>query len=94
MRYTILLVHDPEGGYVVRVPALRGCVTEGDSLPEALENAREAIAVYLESCALEGIPAPPDRPVIELYDDEEEAWAMRLTLQGEEVEAVAQTATG
>ena len=38
-RYTVLLQPDPEeGGYTVTVPALPGCVTEGDTLEEALEN--------------------------------------------------------
>ena len=82
MRYTVLLVHQPEGGYVVRVPALRGCVTEGDSLPEALENAREAITAYLGSLAKEGQPSPQDQPVATLYDDEEEALVLRLNVEG------------
>ena len=87
MRYTVLLAHAPEGGYVVRVPALRGCVTVGDNLADALENAREAILAYLESLAMDGTAPPEDRAVVELYDDEEEAWVLRLTVG--EVRAVA-----
>ena len=87
MKYTVLLLREPEGGYVVRVPALQGCVTEGDNLPEALENAKEAILAYLESLSLDGLPAPEDKSVIELYEDEDEAWVVRLTV--EEVAAVA-----
>jgi antitoxin HicB len=87
MKYTVLLVREPEGGYVVRVPALRGCVTEGDSLPEALENAREAIGLYLESLAEDGEAAPQDQPVITLYDHEEEALVVRLGV--EEVAPIA-----
>ncbi len=83
MRYTVLLVRDRDGGYVVRVPALPGCVTEGDDLPTSLDNAREAILAYVESLELEGLPAPEDRPVIELYDDEDEAWAIRVTVKEE-----------
>lgn len=37
-----------EGGYTVYVPALPGCISEGDSREEALKNIREAIALYLE----------------------------------------------
>jgi predicted RNase H-like HicB family nuclease len=37
-----------EGGYTVYVPSLPGCVSEGDTLDEARENIREAIALYLE----------------------------------------------
>lgn len=43
------LVFEPseEGGYTVYVPALPGCSSEGDTLEEARENIREAIALYL-----------------------------------------------
>jgi len=37
-----------EGGYTVYVPALPGCVSEGDTLDEARRNIREAIELYLE----------------------------------------------
>ena len=37
-----------EGGYTVYVPALPGCISEGDSKKEALKNIREAIELYLE----------------------------------------------
>jgi antitoxin HicB len=33
----------------IRLPALPGCVTEGDTYEEALQNAKEAIAGYLEA---------------------------------------------
>jgi len=47
--FAVVLTPDPDdGGYVVTVPALPGCVTEGDTYEEALQNAREAIALYLE----------------------------------------------
>ncbi|MDO8669818.1 MAG: type II toxin-antitoxin system HicB family antitoxin [Dehalococcoidia bacterium] len=44
-RYTLLLIPDPEeGGYTATVPALLpGCITEGDTSEETLENARDAI---------------------------------------------------
>jgi predicted RNase H-like HicB family nuclease len=48
-RYAILLTPDLEsGGYTVTVPALPGCITHGDTVEEALEMARDAIACYLE----------------------------------------------
>ena len=53
--YTVILDRDPEeGGYTVTVPALPGCVTEGDTVEESLAMAREAIAGYLESLAMVG----------------------------------------
>ena len=87
MVYTVVLVRDAGGGYTVRVPALRGCITEGDDRTQALRNAQEAISVYLESLEDDGIAFPADKPVIELYEHEEEALAIRLAL--EEAPAVA-----
>ena len=49
-RYTVVLKRDPEdGSYTVTVPALPGCVTEGDVVESSLEMVKEAIAGYLES---------------------------------------------
>ena len=39
---------DEEGGYTAYVPALPGCISEGDTLEEARRNIREAIELYLE----------------------------------------------
>ena len=59
--YTVILTPDSErGGYTVRVPALPGCNTEGDSLEDALSNAREAIELYLEDLRESGEPIPDD----------------------------------
>lgn len=38
-----------KGGYTVYVPGLPGCISEGDTREEALENIREAIELYLET---------------------------------------------
>lgn len=59
-RYTVLLDRNEDGGYTVTVPALPGCVTEGDTIAESLENAREAIECYLESLSLHNEPFPRD----------------------------------
>ena len=37
-----------EGGYTAHVPALPGCISEGETVEEALANIQEAIALYLE----------------------------------------------
>lgn len=47
--YRILLRREPEGGYTVIVPSLPGCVTYGDTIEEAIEMAKEAIELYIES---------------------------------------------
>jgi len=48
MKLKIILEPSEEGGYTVFVPALPGCISEGDTKEEALKNIREAIELYLE----------------------------------------------
>ena len=48
MKLRVVLEPSEDGGYTVTVPALPGCVSEGDSREEALANIEEAIQVYLE----------------------------------------------
>ncbi|HSK79125.1 MAG TPA: type II toxin-antitoxin system HicB family antitoxin [Thermoanaerobaculia bacterium] len=43
----VVLEASDEGGYTVTVPALPGCISEGDTREDALENIREAIQLYL-----------------------------------------------
>lgn len=60
MRYTVLLEREADGGYVVSVPALPGCISQGDTRDEALANIREAIALYIEDCRVAGDPVPTE----------------------------------
>ena len=60
MRYTVVLEEEADGGYVVSVPALPGCVSEGDTRAEALANIREAIALYIDDCREAGDPIPTE----------------------------------
>ncbi len=48
MKLTVVLEPSDEGGFTVWVPALPGCVSEGDTREEALRNIREAVDLYLE----------------------------------------------
>lgn len=48
MKLRIVLEPSDEGGYTVFVPALPGCVSEGDTRADALKNIEEAIRLYLE----------------------------------------------
>jgi len=47
VKYLVTLREAEEGGYTVEVPALPGCISQGDSYEEALANIREAIVAYL-----------------------------------------------
>lgn len=60
-QYTIILEPDTEeGGYTVTVPALPGCITQGDTIEQCIERAREAIAGYIESLRSDGEPIPEE----------------------------------
>ncbi|WP_456328420.1 type II toxin-antitoxin system HicB family antitoxin [Archaeoglobus sp.] len=48
MKFKVVLEEAEEGGYVVYVPSLPGCVSQGETKEEALENIKEAIEVYLD----------------------------------------------
>ena len=44
-----IVIEKDEHGYYAFSPELEGCQTQGDSLEETIENAREAVALYLET---------------------------------------------
>jgi len=48
MKLKVILEPSDEGGYTVIVPALPGCISEGETQEEALANIQEAIELYLE----------------------------------------------
>ncbi|NSW76706.1 MAG: type II toxin-antitoxin system HicB family antitoxin [Candidatus Atribacteria bacterium] len=64
MRIKVILEPSEEGGYTVYVPSLPGCVSEGETIEEALQNIREAIKLYLEP------PEEIDTPPKELFVQE------------------------
>ena len=48
MKYKVLIMYDKEyGGYVVDVPELNGCMSQGKTIDEALENVKDAIRGWL-----------------------------------------------
>jgi predicted RNase H-like HicB family nuclease len=49
MRIRALVHQAEEGGFWAEVPALPGCVTQGDSMAEFRMNLREAIALWIEA---------------------------------------------
>jgi antitoxin HicB len=62
---TVLFQPAEEGGFVVACPALRGLVTEGDTLEEARLMAEDAIRGYIESLQKDHLPVPADTTVKE-----------------------------
>ncbi len=59
--YTIVLDPDPDdGGFTVTVPALPGCITQGDTVEQCRTRAEEAIAVHLDGLRQAGQPIPDE----------------------------------
>ena len=59
MEFNILIEQDEDGWYVVTVPALPGCVSQGRTEEEAKRNIAEAIELHLGSLARDGVPLCP-----------------------------------
>ena len=68
MRYTVVLEREADGGYVATVPALPGCVCQGDTRDEVMRNIREAADLYIEDCIASGdaVPTEAGREYFEL----------------------------
>ena len=67
-RYTVVLEEEEGGGYHAFCPALPGCHTQGDTVDEAIANAREAIELYLESLREHNEPIPTENILIKPLD--------------------------
>ncbi|MGA7953637.1 MAG: type II toxin-antitoxin system HicB family antitoxin [Gloeobacterales cyanobacterium] len=59
VKYRVIIEPDEDGIYIVEVPALPGCIAQGRTRVEAIDNIKDAIAAYLESLAAHGEPIPP-----------------------------------
>lgn len=55
MKLRVILNPSEEGGYTVVVPSFPGCISEGDTREDALQNIGEAICLYLEPNEYDGI---------------------------------------
>ena len=49
MEVKVILEEQEEGGYTIYVPSLSGCVSQGETIDEAIENIKEAISLFLEA---------------------------------------------
>ena len=63
MKLKVILEPSDEGGFTVSVPSLPGCISEGNTMEEAMQNIREAIDLYLEE---EPLVLPEKAQVLEL----------------------------
>ena len=63
-----MLEQKPDEGYVVSVPFLPGCVSQGYSRDEALTNIRDAIQLYIEDCSdgADTVPTETGREILDV----------------------------
>ena len=66
MKFLVTIDRDEDGFWVVECPAIPGCVSQGRSKEEALENIKEAIQLCLEVRAEEGFPLTIETHQIEV----------------------------
>jgi predicted RNase H-like HicB family nuclease len=59
MKYRILIEQDEDNMFVAEVPSLPGCVSQGKTRAEAIDNAKDAIQGYIESLKKHNEPVPP-----------------------------------
>ena len=60
MRFTVTVDRDEDGAWIVECPAIPGCVSQGQSKEEALENINDAISLCLQVRAEQGLPLTID----------------------------------
>ena len=66
MRFNVTVDRDEDGVWIVECPAIPGCVSQGKTKSEALDNIKEAIALCLEVRAKEGMPLTIETRQIEV----------------------------
>ncbi len=60
MVYTVIVEKGRESGYIAYAPALKGCVSQGETREQVLKNIKEAIEVYVETLLEDGLPVPTE----------------------------------
>jgi len=56
MKFQVTINRDEDGVWIVECPMIPGCITQGNTQAEAIENIREAITLCLEVRAEQGLP--------------------------------------
>ena len=68
MKYRIFIEPDEDGIFVAECPSLPGCISQGETRKQAIENIQDAIRGYLESLEKHDEPIPPsiDEEIVEV----------------------------
>lgn len=56
MIFNVTIERDEDGIWVVECPSIPGCISQGDTKDEAIENIKDAIKVCLDVRAERGLP--------------------------------------
>lgn len=56
----VVVYQGEDGWWVAEVPSLPGCITQGNTREEAIQNAREAITGYVRALEEDGLPVPEE----------------------------------
>ena len=60
MVYTVIVEKGRESGYIAYAPALKGCVSQGDTREQVIKNIKEAMEIYIEALLEGGLPVPTE----------------------------------
>lgn len=66
MRQVVLYPDLEDGGWVAEVPSLPGCVSDGDTKEQALQNVQDAIRAWIDAATETGAPVPDDTLDVQL----------------------------
>lgn len=66
MKFTITLDRDEDGAWVVECPSIPGCISQGKTREEAIQNIQEAIQLCLEVRAEKGFPLTVETRQVEV----------------------------
>jgi predicted RNase H-like HicB family nuclease len=69
MRYVTFIHTDAEGGYGISFPDVPGCVSDGETVEEAIQRGEEALAFHADGLRDDGLPLPQPRPVDAILAD-------------------------
>jgi predicted RNase H-like HicB family nuclease len=64
--YSVVIHEDAKGGFWAEVPAVPGCYSQGDSVPELMDNIREAISGVLEVIKEQGAHPEANIQILEV----------------------------
>ena len=66
MKFTVTIDRDETGAWVAECPSIPGCVSQGSTKSEAIQNVREAIEACLEVRAERGMPLTVETRQVEV----------------------------